>query len=56
MSEVKHCCTSGKPCGLAQGDCDRDSECKGDLVCGKNNCGSAFSWRFADCCEDPAGK
>jgi len=32
------CCTEDKPCELGGGDCDDDSECSGDLVCGYNNC------------------
>ena len=32
------------------GDCDVDSECYGDLVCGRNNCGEKFPSSDADCC------
>ena len=32
------CCTKDKPCGLGEGDCDYDSDCKNDLKCGKDNC------------------
>jgi len=28
-----HCCTPQNPCDLGQGDCDRDSDCRGNLVC-----------------------
>ena len=41
---------------LGRGDCDTDDECKGDLVCGANNCKDEFSapgtkWDpEADCC------
>ena len=35
-----------------QGDCDRDNECAGDLVCGYNNC-AAGDYRM-DCCEPAA--
>ena len=48
--DVYACCSSSDKCGLAQGDCDFDSDCIGTLVCGKNNC----QWPFpsdADCCE-----
>jgi hypothetical protein len=27
-----------KSCGWGEGDCDYDVMCKGDLVCGTNNC------------------
>jgi hypothetical protein len=32
------CCIDSNPCGEGDGDCDRSSECKGDLVCGHDNC------------------
>ena len=43
------CCTSTTPCVLHDGDCDDDSQCVGDLVCGRNNCGVGFP-KGADCC------
>ena len=55
-SEIGHCCTSNNPCDIHQGDCDNDSHCKGNLICGKNNCGSAFTWTYADCCIEKGGK
>ena len=51
-SQTIDCCTTDAPCEVNEGDCDRDSECKGDLVCGDNNCDQAFTWRFADCCTE----
>ena len=45
------CCSSNIPCGSGQGDCDGDTECAGDLICGKNNCGPEFLWSSADCCQ-----
>ena len=47
------CCTSSNPCGLGEGDCDSDSECNGDLICGLDNCQSLDSgWAYSDidCC------
>merc|ERR1719228_2961785 len=40
------------PCVLGQGDCDEDSECAGNLVCGLNNCRNFTSaaFAYADCC------
>ena len=32
------CCTSKTPCDLYGGDCDRDTDCAGNLVCGRDNC------------------
>ena len=49
------CCTSSNPCGINQGDCDYDSDCNGDLICGKDNCKDlwpGFGDAYADCCID----
>ena len=48
------CCTPQSPCGIGEGDCDRDSDCSGALKCGNNNCiESENHWHDkADCCED----
>ena len=32
------CCTDKFPCGLGEGDCDNDSDCKEGLKCGNDNC------------------
>ena len=50
------CCKKVRPCVEGQGDCNSDSECAGDLKCGKNNCRRDFSstktrWGSKlDCC------
>ena len=46
------CCTSEKPCGIGQGDCDENDQCAEGLVCGKGkgSCGSGFP-ATANCCE-----
>jgi len=56
-SKTWACCTSSEPCGLFEGDCDNDDECKGNFKCGEYNCldmnpDSSFS-TGADCCYDP---
>jgi len=33
-----NCCSTASPCGLHQGDCDADSDCAGELVCGHHFC------------------
>jgi len=45
------CCDS-KPggCLVGEGDCDNDSHCKGDLVCGKDNCGGVTGYDGTDDC------
>ena len=56
------CCTPENPCDEGEGDCDGDADggggdgnrgCKGDLVCGSNNClkYGAFYHPKDDCCE-----
>merc|ERR1711928_221904 len=51
-----HCCTEDQPCGFKEGDCNTDSECEGDLVCGQDNCVAVgredSHWRM-DCCVPP---
>merc|ERR1712123_346242 len=61
----RRCCTPDQPCGLGEGDCDGPLDggvndghagCRGDLVCGSNNC-KKFGIYFHekdDCCEKPA--
>ena len=46
-------CTAQQPCDESQGDCDNDGECRGNLVCGRNNCRQIhgnISISSADCC------
>ena len=46
------CCTSSNQCGINEGDCDSDNECKVNLVCGRNNCvGDTFD-STDDCCTN----
>ena len=47
-------CTLASLCNEGEGDCDVDSECKGSLVCGKDNCGSGAAGM--DCCAIYTGK
>ena len=43
-------CCDTKPggCLVGEGDCDNDSHCKGDLVCGKDNCGGVTGYDGLD--------
>jgi len=43
------CCNSSNLCDVDEGDCDADSDCDGDLICGSNNCASPFPDTH-DCC------
>ena len=51
------CCASSRQCSIGKGDCDRDSDCAGGLICGTNNCQpgvSGSNWHsLADCCMAP---
>ena len=50
------CCNDDHKCNENEGDCLRDSDCAGSLVCGTNNCASDFPDVAYDCCEQPTGK
>merc|ERR1712096_30344 len=61
----RRCCTPENPCNEGEGDCDGagdggvndgDRGCRGDLVCGSNNCKKfgAYYHEKDDCCEKPA--
>jgi len=60
----RRCCTPEAPCDTGEGDCDGPEDggandghagCKGDLVCGSNNCKQfgAYYHEKDDCCERP---
>jgi len=53
-------CTSSSPCPEGYGDCDYDSHCAEDLVCGKDNCRSINKGMgaksAADCCVEAGYK
>ena len=54
------CCSIENPCDEYEGDCDSNSECKGKLECGLNNCNDMNNVKrfgdLADCCFDPTSK
>ena len=45
-------CSSSNRCKYKEGDCDNDSECVDDHVCGHNNCRDFWNDAVseADCC------
>ena len=48
-----NCCSDlpGGLCREGEGDCDDDSECEGDLVCGVDNCPWDTPFSGQDCCR-----
>ena len=54
------CCTSSRPCGAGEGDCDKDADCAGNLKCGQgngldDNCDTSLGFLWDDdCCYDPS--
>ena len=55
VRNVLNKCTAEKPCEVNAGDCTFDDECRGNLICTKNNCeGSTLSLN-AKCCQEPGG-
>ena len=48
------CCTSSHQCGVGEGDCDSDADCKGNLKCGQDNCDTSLGFPSDyDCCYEP---
>ena len=44
------CCKPSNQCDAGEGNCNNDNVCKGNLLCGNNNCvGSTFD-STDDCC------
>jgi len=55
--DIEHCCSEKNPCNEGEGDCDVSGECKGDLVCGTDNCDpDKYSQEWVDCCEKDKSK
>merc|ERR1712228_943589 len=46
-------CSKKNPCGIGEGDCDGNDQCKSGLQCGVDNCKSLYpddAHPYADCC------
>ena len=48
-ADIWSCCSPETPCEEFKGDCDSHADCKGNLICGHDNCGDMFE-PFTDCC------
>ena len=48
------CCTKDDPCPAGVGDCNRDNECQGSLVCGSHDQGNKYGYsnNHVDVCID----
>ena len=53
VSGTKDYCSKLFPCDVGEGDCDGDSQCRGDLICGENNGPSFGLPKGYDVCELP---
>ena len=49
---TESCCSSTNLCTVNEGNCQVDSDCIGNLRCGKNNCDSNFP-KGTNCCYKP---
>ena len=49
---TESCCSNTNLCTVNQGNCVVDSDCIGNLRCGKNNCDSKFP-KGTNCCYKP---
>merc|ERR1712243_349876 len=52
VTEAVGKCTERRKCGLGRGTCNSNSQCRGRLVCGRNNCKSfnKNAKSTANCC------
>jgi len=50
------CCSPSNPCPYGHGDCEKDADCAGYLICGDNNCGQFYNDAGPrdDCCVHPS--
>ena len=46
-------CSTEKPCEVNAGDCSVDKECRGNLICTRNNCEGSTLSLYAKCCQEP---
>merc|ERR1712051_27157 len=46
-------CSAEKPCEVNVGDCSLDNECRGNLICTRNNCEGPRLSLYAKCCQEP---
>merc|ERR1712243_22427 len=58
VTEAVGKCTEKRKCGLGRGTCNSNSQCRGRLVCGRNNCKSfnKNAKSTANCCTRRAFK
>ena len=56
VGQSQSSCTSTNQCEVGEGDCDSDIDCKGNLVCGEDNCVGGTFESDDDCCDNPTGE
>ena len=52
LLDAIQCCNENYPCNEGEGHCERDLDCKNDLICGKYNCDKQkFPSKGTRCCQ-----
>merc|ERR1712008_234592 len=53
VRNVSNKCLAEKPCEVNAGVCTFDDECRGNLICTRNNCKGSTLSLYAKCCQEP---
>ena len=53
LGHDSYCNYHNNTCGIGEGDCDSELDCKENLVCGYNNCNGSTFDSTDDCCDVP---
>ena len=53
VRNVLKICSVEKPCEVNAGDCSIDNECRGNLICTRDNCEGPRLSLYAKCCQEP---
>ena len=53
LGHDSYCNNHNNTCGIGEGDCDLDLDCKENLVCGYDNCNGSTFDSTDDCCDVP---
>ena len=53
VENVLNKCSAEKPCEVNVGNCSFDNECRGHLICTRNNCEGSTLSLYDKCCQEP---